>query len=353
MDRRGRSAGWPARSSFPRPCPCPSPCQGYVPKPFENRPFGGTVALGKSVADSAPGGVIPAHSMHSPTRRSRGGAEVDVTRGRRVGIEAKERARHELEQRVRATADVATDVVRVVALDLGGAHDRTREDPIAEPGGEALELRLDSLGHVKGGPVGNVAVRPYRVLPRGRARWIEEALLADEDEGALRGPSMRDLGFALSDLIERAAEVHRACTEALLRAPRDRPVDGVIELEDARPVAERTEPGAIAIGQARTGDLIELSRRHVAEVGARGTELIEGAHAAAGLDRPAERAQSRGERVSDALRSAPRERPVRHVGGHREHQRERRGERRVEWQHRVRREAGEKSARALAAERDP
>ena len=83
-----------------------------------------------------------------------------------------------------------------------------------------------------------MAVRPHRVLARGRARRIEEALLPDEDERTLCRNTARDLRLALGDLVERAAEMHGPRAEAFLRAPWDRAVHGVVELEDAGPVAK-------------------------------------------------------------------------------------------------------------------
>src|SRR5205814_8688723 len=97
----------------------------------------GMCPLRKRVSDRATRRVITAHPVDSPARRSRRRAQIDIACGGRVGVEAEERARHELEHGVRTTADVATDVVRVVALHLGRTHDRTREDAVAESRGEA------------------------------------------------------------------------------------------------------------------------------------------------------------------------------------------------------------------------
>src|SRR6266511_5200227 len=68
----------------------------------------------EGVSKGAPRRVIAAHAVHSPARRSRRGAKVNVARRGRVGIESEERARHELKEGVRAAADVAADVVLVV-----------------------------------------------------------------------------------------------------------------------------------------------------------------------------------------------------------------------------------------------
>src|SRR5206468_11565941 len=80
-----------------------------------------------------------------------------------------------------------------------------REHALAEARCEALELRLDALGHVDGRAVRHVAVGPDRVLARGRARLIEEALLADEHERALGRVALPHLALGVRDVVERAA----------------------------------------------------------------------------------------------------------------------------------------------------
>src|SRR5439155_25648303 len=154
---------------------------------------------------------------------------------------------------------------------------------------------------------------PDSLLPGRCARWVEKALLSDEDERTLGRRPARDLCFALGDLIEGPSEVHGAGAKAVFRAPRDRAVDRVVKLEDAGPVAKRTELRAIAIRQPRASDRVELSGCDVAEVRARRAQLVEAPHGAARLDRAAEGSQTGGERIGDALRPATWHRPVRHV----------------------------------------
>ena len=67
---------------------------------------------------------------------------------RRVG--APGRAREELTQVGHARGDVAADEVGVVRFDVGGRQDRSREDAVAEPRREALDLTLDAVEHVGG-----------------------------------------------------------------------------------------------------------------------------------------------------------------------------------------------------------
>ena len=189
------------------------------------------------------------------------------------------------------------------------------------------------------------------MLPRRRARGIEEALLSDQHERARGDTAAGDRVLARGDLVQRAAEVDGPGAQAFRGAPGNGPVERVIDLEDAdaTPVAAqlRAIPGREPVG----GDPVELRRRHVAEIRARRGELGERRHAATGLDGAAKRAQPGGERVGDALRPAARDRPADHVPQHGEHETERRGERRVQRQHRMRRYPREESAGALAAER--
>ncbi len=56
---------------------------------------------------------------------------------------------------------------------------------------------------------------------------------------------------------------HRLPAE--LRLPRDRTVEGPIDLADPGPVAEVLEAAAVAAGKSVTGQVDELTRRHVEE----------------------------------------------------------------------------------------
>ena len=62
--------------------------------------------------------------------------------------------------------DVAADVVRVVRLHRGRPVRRAGQDPVAEPGREALDLGLDPVGHVDRRAGRDVAVRPGGRLAR-------------------------------------------------------------------------------------------------------------------------------------------------------------------------------------------
>ena len=186
-------------------------------------------------------------------------------------------------------------------LELRGAERRAGDDPVAESGREALDLRLDPLGHVARPAVRDVAVRPRRLLALGHATRVEEALLREENVRLLADGAAPRLALGRGDLLERAAEVDGRGARALLRRPRDRPVERPVDLEHARPVAKLLEPVAVALGQLLARHRDELARRHVEENRFRIPELGERLDARAGLDLAAERAEVRGERVGELL----------------------------------------------------
>ena len=110
--------------------------------------------------------------------------------------------------------DRAADVVRVVVLEVGGAHHVASEDPVAESRGEPLDLVFDGLGAILRRPVGDVAVRPAGVLAGGRSGGVEKARLDDDREGPLGVLSVPDSGLGLGDLRKRAAHVDGGGVEA-------------------------------------------------------------------------------------------------------------------------------------------
>ena len=94
---------------------------------------------------------------------------------------------------------------------------------------------------------------------------------------------------------------------ALGRTPRDRAVEGPVELERARSVAIGEQPTAIRVRQALAADPCELARRDVGEdeVGAR--ELVDRAR---DVNRAAELAQPRHQRIRESLGASAREGPA-------------------------------------------
>src|SRR5439155_4046490 len=69
-----------------------------------------------------------------------------------------------------------------------------------------------------------------------------------------------------------------------------------------------------------------------------------------GRDRATELAQIRSERVGDAARPAPRQRPPDRIAGEQEHERERSGERMLQRQERMRRATSDERTRRFAVE---
>jgi hypothetical protein len=163
------------------------------------------------------------------------------------------------------------------------------------------------------------------------------------------GPPGRGLGHR--DLVERATEVYCRRGGAGGGPPRDRPGQRPVELERGGSVTECGEAAAIGGGEPVTDDRQELPGRHVEEHRPRGRQVGGGAHRAGRLDRPAEVAQARGERVGDGAGPAPGDRPPSGVPGDLQGEPDGRRRRGVEREDRVGGVAGEERARPFTAER--
>src|SRR5581483_8096297 len=116
----------------------------------------------------------------------------------------------------------AADEVPVAPLQLAWADRAASEHEVAEAGREALDLRLDRVGHVAGPAVRDVAVRPRRVLPLRGARRIEERVLGEDHERPVDRTAPPGSPLRRRDLVERAAEMDGRGLRDLRRAPRDR-----------------------------------------------------------------------------------------------------------------------------------
>src|SRR5262249_58246738 len=115
-------------------------------------------------------GIPAAEAVDPGSWRRRSGAEKNPRIRRAVRIEAPGGASEKLPDVRPAAADVAANVVRIVALEISRRELRGRENPVAEPRGEALDLGQDPLSHVYGRAVGHMAIGPDRVATGGRAR---------------------------------------------------------------------------------------------------------------------------------------------------------------------------------------
>src|SRR5215207_9689272 len=251
-------------------------------------------------AEDAPQGrlrrPVAAHAVDAAAGRGGAGAEVEAAVGRRVGVVTGDGAGEELSEVVGPAADVAADHVRVVPFELDGVDGVARDDEVAEAGGEALDLSLDAFGHVHVRAVRDVAVGPARLLARGRARLVEEALLRDDDEGPLGVRAAPDGGLGLRDLLDGGAEVDGRRAPARLGPPRDGPAERPVDLEDAGAVPELRQALSVAAGQPPARYLDHLPRREVEEHGARLGQVAHGAHRVPGAYLAAVTLQTFGQR---------------------------------------------------------
>src|SRR5439155_24805824 len=124
---------------------------------------------------------------------------------------------------------VDADEAPVAGLELGRAHGVPSDNELPEDRREALDLRLDSFGHVLGGAVRDMAVRPGRVLTGRRPARVEEARLGDQDERPLNRATAPGAPFRGRNLLQRAPEMDSARAATLGRPPRDRPGERPVE----------------------------------------------------------------------------------------------------------------------------
>jgi hypothetical protein len=261
--------------------------------------------------------VVAAHAMHAGAGRGGGGAEIDA--GRAGGVGAQRGAQEELAEGERAAGDVAAEEVGVQGLKSGGRRDVTRQNAVAEAGGEALDLGLNARGHVLGRAVGDVAVGPEDVAAGRGAGGIEERGLRGEDERALGGAALGDGGFRGGDLFECAAEMDRGGAAAAGRAPGDGIGEGEVDFEGGGSAAEARVGMADAGREAVGGDGQELGGRGVKEGerggaggAARGLEGAEGfgVNAAPSVEMTAERLEMGDQGVGNGAGSAPGDGPT-------------------------------------------
>src|SRR5579859_366866 len=211
-----------------------------------------------------------------------------------------------------------------------------RQDALAKAGREALDLRLDALGHVVRRAVRHVAVYPGDLFSLRCAGNVEEALLRYQHERTFRWHTAPDGPLRCRDLLQRAAQMYRACLAASLSRPRYRSIQGVIELEDAGAIAIPCQPGLIAGWQTLVCQRQQLARRDITEDRVRCRELVQRRDPYSSDDLAAKRAQTRNQSIGDTLGSAAWERPADRMCRHCEHQPERRAGRLFQWQHRMR-----------------
>ena len=136
-------------------------------------------------------------------------------------------------------------------------------------------------------------------------------------------PALPAGALGLRDLRRPAAEMDGSGLQDVRRTPRNRAVEGVVELEHPRPVSPCLQPSSIPGRQHVTGERDELARREVAQDDIARRQFAQRFDLAPGLDLAAQCAQSRRERIRNRLRAAARERPARHVCEQEQHESER------------------------------
>src|SRR5258705_1840642 len=98
----------------------------------------------------------------------------------------------------------------------------TGEDAIAETGRESLDLRFNLIRYISAAAERNMPVRPERVLPTRRARFIEQTLLRDQHERALGNIPTHNLAFSRCDFVNAPSEMNCSCAPASFGFPWDR-----------------------------------------------------------------------------------------------------------------------------------
>src|ERR1035438_1474065 len=116
--------------------------------------------------------MIATHAMHSSTRRSRRGANINIAC--RCGVMSPCRSKKELPKIHGSAPDIASYQVRIHALEIRGRKDVTRQNTFAEAGSETLDLILQLLKHAYVGAVWNMTIGPCCVLADWSPRAIEK-----------------------------------------------------------------------------------------------------------------------------------------------------------------------------------
>src|SRR5438093_10438566 len=172
--------------------------------------------------------------MHATAGRRRRRAEIELAVGR--GVEPPCWTDEELPEVGDPAVDIAADVVGVVALDVGRAHDMTRENARSESWGESFDLRLDPLAHLAGRSIRDMAVGPADMLAGRCARRVGHGGLSEDHERPLRDAARGDRVLGRDDLVECAADMDGAGLPAGWRAPGDGAIESPVDLEHARPI---------------------------------------------------------------------------------------------------------------------
>ena len=121
-------------------------------------------------------------------------------------------------------------------LEIGGPHDRARQNAISKSWREAFDLLLDAWQHVGFAAVRHVTVRPRRMASLGRARGVEERGLREQHERMLADSSLPGVALRLRDFLDRSAEMDAGGLRASCCTPRDRRIQRPVHLEHSHAV---------------------------------------------------------------------------------------------------------------------
>ena len=164
--------------------------------------------------------------MHPTAGMRRGGGEIEPADRGLGPAQAGRRAEHELLVDLGGSpVERPADEIAVGGLQLGRVEDVPRPDPVAEPGGEALDLRLDPVGEGIGlalvpGPgqalprgvaahaLGHVGVGPGHLLALRRPGRVDGGVLAEHEEGPVGHLADREGQRVAAELVQVAADVH-------------------------------------------------------------------------------------------------------------------------------------------------
>ena len=155
------------------------------------------------------------------------------------------------------------------------------------------------------------------------------------------------------NLLHRAADVDGPRTSGRGVAPRDRPVEGPVDLEHPGAVAEPRQAAPVAGRESIAGDLDHLARRDVEKRQSGGRQGIEAPNRLAGADLDAEGLGLGDQGVGDPATAAAHDRPAGAMREHPQDETKGRGHRALQGDHRVGRQAGEQGPGGGRAEGDP
>src|SRR5919202_4779062 len=102
------------------------------------------------MAEGRLGGAVAAQAVDAPARRCGRRTDEEAFRRSRVRIETYHGACVKLPNVLNAPVDISANVIGVVLLHRGRAHNAARKNPLPKARRESLDLSLDAIGHIPG-----------------------------------------------------------------------------------------------------------------------------------------------------------------------------------------------------------